>query len=257
MRTRICAKIQEELPLYVGGELQAQSARRIAEHVRDCADCLMSADQLQAMREDVRLYAAHPPPSMLDERVFAEIRSAVLGEIRKPPRRYAIFTVYSRVRPFRLALAASLALLLLSATLLLTFTKKAQQVEESAEESTRPLAVAVASAVPPRVENYTSQTTATTQLTEKVKGRRRPTVRATRKAAPSAAVERSLQTDSVSVSQTGTPAPYQLLPPKMSVAVNESVDQTDQLTEPEQLRIELQTKDPDVRIIWLSLKTRE
>lgn len=255
MRTSICAHIQEELPLYVGGDLQGRRARRIAKHVRDCANCLMSADELQAMREDFRLYAAHPPPSVLDERVFAEIRSAVLGEIRKPPRPHALFTLYSRVRPFRLALAASCTLLLLSATLLWMFLKK-HQVAESAEKSapSSPIATPV---VPRRDGKSATSITATIKSTEKVKGKHRLAASAPRKIAQAPAVGQPPQTDSVSVGLTGTATPYQLFSPNVSAAESENLYNPDRSAEPEQLRIELQTKDPDVRIIWISLKNRE
>jgi len=72
-----CKRIQELLPLYVGGELDNEQLQKITIHVRSCEACLESAN---AYREVRQLIHGFEPPTFSDS-FYAGLRKQVLGEL--------------------------------------------------------------------------------------------------------------------------------------------------------------------------------
>lgn len=74
-----CKQIQELLPLYVGRDLEEKRAKLVTAHVQSCAECADLADEYRETRQLLQLFA--PPP--FSEAVFAGIRQRVLREIER------------------------------------------------------------------------------------------------------------------------------------------------------------------------------
>lgn len=74
-----CKHVLELLPLYVGGDLEKKRAKLITAHVQDCAECAGSADEYRGTRQLMEQYA--PPP--FSEAVYSGIRQRVLREIER------------------------------------------------------------------------------------------------------------------------------------------------------------------------------
>ena len=74
-----CKDVQELLPLYVGGDLKEKRAKLVTAHVQSCADCAGSADEYRKSRQLLMQFA--PPP--FSEAVYSGIRQNVLREIAR------------------------------------------------------------------------------------------------------------------------------------------------------------------------------
>lgn len=74
-----CKDVQKVLPLYVGGDLKERRARLVKAHVQTCADCAGLADEYHESRQLLMEFA--PPP--FSEAVYTGIRQNVLREIAR------------------------------------------------------------------------------------------------------------------------------------------------------------------------------
>lgn len=72
-----CKQVEELLPLYAGHDLEEKRATLVTEHMQTCAACARVADEY---RESVRLTEQFVPPIFSDA-VYAGIRQRVLREI--------------------------------------------------------------------------------------------------------------------------------------------------------------------------------
>ena len=73
-----CKQAEELLPLYAGRELEEKRAMLVTEHVQTCVACARVADEY---RESVQLTEQFAPP-VFSEAVYAGIRQRVLREIK-------------------------------------------------------------------------------------------------------------------------------------------------------------------------------
>lgn len=76
-----CAGFEERIAGYVGGEVAAEEAVAVEQHLRSCADCAELARQL---RED-RAWLASRPPEVSDVD-FAAMRREIRKEVGRPRR---------------------------------------------------------------------------------------------------------------------------------------------------------------------------
>jgi hypothetical protein len=72
-----CKDVQELLPLYVGRDLEESNARLVTSHVQACSECANSASQYRESRLLLQQFA---PPRFSDS-TYAGIRQRVLDEI--------------------------------------------------------------------------------------------------------------------------------------------------------------------------------
>ena len=77
---RPCARVREQLPLFVGGDLPDQAARTVREHLRRCAPCrVLASDHLQAVRALHR--AGEFVPAGVDDAFFDELHHGVMAAV--------------------------------------------------------------------------------------------------------------------------------------------------------------------------------
>jgi len=76
-----CAGFEERVSRYVGGDLSAEEAALLAQHLRTCVDC---ADLARGLEEDRTWLASRPPETV--EIDFAAMRREMRQEIARPRR---------------------------------------------------------------------------------------------------------------------------------------------------------------------------
>ncbi|MFN0083971.1 MAG: anti-sigma factor family protein [Blastocatellia bacterium] len=194
-----CAKAENLIPLFAGGDLPSLEAGALRAHLAGCPRCAAMAAEFTDCRE---WFQSLRTPAF-DERALEDMRGAVLGAINDDAPRDAWRR--RRLRPRLLLLAASLLLFAGLGLLARHFaTKPAPDLTNETRREARP-----APSPATRGEAPPAQRVA------------RP-----RRAAPRAPMAPSpVQTDLA------------------------SADSTDK---PRTLRIEMQTEDPNIRIIWFA-----
>jgi anti-sigma factor RsiW len=74
-----CKHVQELLPLFVGRDLEEERAKLVTAHLQSCAKCAGAADEYRETRQLLQQFA--PPP--FSEEVYTGIRQRVLREIAR------------------------------------------------------------------------------------------------------------------------------------------------------------------------------
>ncbi|HEY1404130.1 MAG TPA: zf-HC2 domain-containing protein [Pyrinomonadaceae bacterium] len=248
-----CTRVEKFLPLHVADDLTSRRRRAIENHLAACEKCRLVADEYHASRELFRAATLSPD---FDGAFYEEIRTSVLAQIRRdrtlaPPSRFSgIFNA-------RLAYAASLAVIVIAAALALhSYTRRTSQEGaprnmmanvNGEHPATRPAAVTPQTIRPGGSER---------QPARKVNEPARPTMHAERRMAksplpkPDAALENA-RTGARRASNmpSRTPSNAGRNPPAPTIAATNAP--------PEFSRIEIQTSDPNIRIIWLSSGTED
>lgn len=103
-----CKHVQELLPLYVGRDLEEKRARLVTAHVQSCAQCARSAEEYREAAQLLQLF--RPPP--FSEAVYAGIRSRVLREIRRESTAPTLLQLVAGLFRPRIRWAVATALLL-------------------------------------------------------------------------------------------------------------------------------------------------
>ncbi len=76
-----CKHVEELLPLYFGRDLEEEHARLVTSHVQTCAGCARSAQEYVGANQLLQLFE----PPQFSEATFATVRSRVLREIEREP----------------------------------------------------------------------------------------------------------------------------------------------------------------------------
>ncbi|MBP5274602.1 MAG: zf-HC2 domain-containing protein [Abditibacteriota bacterium] len=101
-----CDSIKNLLPDYKDGALSPKTEQAIKEHLEGCADCRLTLELLEKASAVLSSVKEEPAPS--------DLRSKVLGKIRK--NNTSLFDVFFGIghNPFKAGLAVGAALLLLA-----------------------------------------------------------------------------------------------------------------------------------------------
>ena len=256
-----CTRVEKLLPLYAGDDLaDARESERVAAHLRACGGCRSLAGEWAASRRLTRL---HGPPEF-DDAFFDGIRSAVMREIAASPpakpvaRLSAWLTIHGTP-----AYAASVVLLV--AAVALTFHLYRQEstpgtaVKNDAGAVQPPDALVGPPLSAPLTVRGDRGVVAASRKPERHnrQGKSKP-IRSAQPRHPSGqeeanALEKRAGSEMLgevatlprAESRVGDEAEQDIFP-KVTQTFNQTGD------ERKVLRIELQTKDPNVRIIWLS-----
>jgi hypothetical protein len=209
-----CTRIRRLLPLYVGGDLDAGKARTVFEHLRSCEGCTAAEAAIDSNRQMVR---SLEPPDFEDE-FYDAIRRSVLDELAERPAasRGMLAVLFGRRRRF---VFATLAAVLVS-SMTLTIIRR----EPVVDIRSRPPVDASNEVQPPPIEDPNPPPTG--DESAKVVGTLRPR-RHYKKRVPPVTPE----------------APHD---PALATSADEAW--------PEMQRIEMQTSDPNIRIIWFAPK---
>jgi len=218
-----CKQLDELLPLYAGRDLDEKRARLVSEHVQICSTCALVAGEY---RDAVEL-AQHFAPPVFSDNVYASVRRQVMQQIEAQPTAPLLPQMFvSWFRP-RMTWAMASAVVVAVAVLAFYFVlnrgadsrptaiNQGTVNHNEGGQSQGPEAPGTASALPsPTSEPKTPRHS---------KPKR---------------VRNLLRTGVIATHRRNSAEPN-------SLPVNDSVPERT-------LRVEIQTKDPNIRIIWFS-----
>ena len=255
-----CRRVERLIALRVGGDITPESERAVAEHLRGCEGCRRSAPAFAASRA---LLDSYEPPEF-DPTFFDSVRRNVMREIEKAPapRRLALFADRllgrrSLAHAFALALAVAVGLVGLK-----VFNERGDVVN-------RQTANANSAGAELKAGKHISADSAPEAITPHQAGRQGQPRQVAKQqqrragAAPQRAVKLQVNVPAHAATPelvSGGSEMERLTNDVTSDAVEEVAfleGRPAVESEPKMLRIELQTGDPNVRIIWLSPQSSE
>ncbi|HKY03749.1 MAG TPA: zf-HC2 domain-containing protein [Blastocatellia bacterium] len=212
-----CRRIEQSIPLYVEGDLSTGEAKTVATHLLGCQDCAGVLTDYRASQELLKGYA---PPDFSPV-FFDELRASVLTEINKQRRRPGFIDMIAARLNWNIALVAATLALLFAATVSYLYLNRAATGPQEQVAINQPGdgGEPVHGAAGTPIEELP------VSAPRKIRPRRRANpprpVRRETAATVAAAEAKTLSNDD------------------------------------EKIRIEIQTSDPNVRIIWFGSKTDE
>ena len=235
-----CKSVEPLLSLYVGRDLEEERSRLVAAHLQSCTECALVADEYAGVSQLLQRYE---PPNFSDE-IYAGIRKQVFNEIERefhtPVSQLFLALVQPRMRwiTAALLLAISLTVLYFSRTRLPQ--RPNQQVAVPTGEPNQAVRRADV-----RSENG-SEAAGSSSLSNKGHDRtaitRRP-ITGKRKVNVGVVVTNlSRQLAETTKVEASTNDPV----------IQRDVDVSQPSSAPAPLRVEMQTSDRNIRIIWLS-----
>ena len=238
-----CKQIEKLLPLYVSRDLDARSERLVIAHVESCATCSATAAEYQQTSELLEEFTA---PAFSEE-VYAGIRQNVWRQIESESTTVSVSELIAgwfRPRVIWAAASALLVAVLVFGILLMGNRSRTQQtVVINAPEMNRNQSSKQIVAIPP----HEKSTPSPLAQREGVKGPRQVYIghserRGDRKRAPDRLNTLVANAPDALPNTNGSPRLGTSLDPDPSPA-RDSV---------KSLRMEIQTKDPNIRIIWFA-----
>ena len=226
-----CKNVEPLLSLYVGRDLEEEESRLVAAHLQSCTQCSFAADEYAWASQ---LLQGYEPPGFSDE-IYAGIREEVLNEIQREPHAPVWSGVFSQLvasllQPRMRWITAAL-LLAISVTALYLSRNRSRQLPNDQE-------IVVLTGQPPqagsgthvRSENSNESAGSSSFLNKERVPIATTHRRNTRKREANAGVvatnlSRELHTKVGPLLPSSDPAP---------------------------MRVEIQTSDRNIRIIWLS-----
>ena len=277
MKMMRCTRVEKFLPLYVAGDLAGRRAERhVARHLATCERCRALSDEYDASRDLVRDAAALPPD--FDGAFYAELRRSVLAEIKREPGRLApppTLAGFASLFNTRFAYAASLVLIVAAVAVLQSYVgRKSEDVVRPSQEmiaggnsdhtgtpaatpvSTLKTAGSGGRAVAPFVKNVAGTSSGESGHVAKL-----PTLKRRANGSNGGSAQNEPQrsvnfANNAPVRARRNPlAPVDAAPGerKEEIASGNGSGSAPTVA-PEVSRIEIQTSDPNIRIIWLSPK---
>lgn len=228
-----CQQIDELLPLYAGRDLDEKRARLVSEHIQICTPCARVAGEF---RETVEL-AQHFAPPAFSENVYASVRRQVLRQIENEPAAILPQMFGSWFRP-RLSWAVAGALIIAFGFALYLIVNRSGDVQPVAGNN-------------PTVNRaeQTPESMTTPRTTDIVSPPHQVKPAAGKRSRTHGVMNRS--------SLVAAKAPNSSRAADNSAKLRDP-EATNRLPTdnaapgPSPLRLEMQTKDPNIRIIWFT-----
>jgi anti-sigma factor RsiW len=241
-----CKLVQELLPLHVGHDFEEKRAVLVTAHLQSCAECAGLADEYRETRQLLQQFA----PPQFNEAVYTGIRDRVLGEIEREATTPGLSRLLERLFPPRLRWAVAAALLLLVGVFAFYFINNRandrQQVADTRHTVARPASSSVKQSQGPLSAGTERNPGAGTMIAGSVD----PTRQSQRRKSPGVAAERPRP---MALNRPDTPSmSAQTLPDRGNLGEPEAASLRDPATSGKSLRVEMQTKDPNIRIIWFA-----
>jgi Putative zinc-finger len=239
-----CKQVQELLPLYVGRDLEERRAQQVAAHVQTCSECAGSVDEYRETRQLLQQFA--PPP--FSEAVYAGIRQRVLRDIEREATAPGLSRLLESLFRPRLRWAAATALLLAVSVFAFYFIAKrandrrdGQQLADSGRTVGGPTSSSIkASEWSPPASPVKNKGPA--------QGLAGGTHQSQRRKGIAGVPDRSATVNSIDPRSMTAEAS----PEGNNLAEPDAVPARDPAASEKTLRVEMQTKDPNIRIIWFA-----
>ncbi|HEU0185105.1 MAG TPA: zf-HC2 domain-containing protein [Blastocatellia bacterium] len=218
----LCAHAEKLIPLFAGDDLPAREAEALRLHLESCANCRRLAAEFEESREWLRGFDT----PQFDESILDGMRGSVLrdiGRIENRSRRFQWVTLSWQGWNLRFAIAASLALLLFCALFSLAINRRRSPHDPESNQ-----AGLSHGKTPDHGSNDDKQIAIDKPVRRKF--RRKPIKRPPEESIPIEATR---------------------IEPDLITQNMEPVDPDPELNR-NVLRIEIQTADPNIRIIWFA-----
>lgn len=262
-----CRETEPLIPLFIEADLAEAEMQQVRAHLAACSACGERVAEFQASQAFLRA-AALPA---FDETMLRAMRKAVLEQVDQSATQPMLGAWWQPIWNWKFAFAAAAVILLVAGVALRQRGAKPvdnQAVRDAKETTSATLVVnkdaaATAPSVPQRLQpragrKHRSQGGVNAS-------ERNPGSDATKQLSPARATDADTQIAAAAIapfgagentaSLPGGGTPGFMLPPA-SQAENSAFPSTEKSApEPEMLRIEIQTADPNIRIIWLTPKS--
>ncbi len=226
-----CKQAEELLPLYAGHELEENHATLVTEHLQTCAACAQVAGEY---RESIQLTEQFAPPVFSDA-VYAGIRQRVLREIEAeataPTWLQAIANLF---RPRLTWAIASVLLIAISLFAVYFIVNKQSHEPQLADIPPRK----IQEESNPGSQDDNAAPVSTGGKKERLAGNTKPPRKRSGDTNTVATKTPDTWTTANNVSAQSSSLPEPMVFPRNSAAPGKT------------MRLELQTKDPNIRIIW-------
>ena len=260
-----CKQVQELLPLYVGRDLEDKRAQLVTAHVQSCAECAGLASEYRESRQLLQQFS----PPQFSEAVYAGVRQRVLRQIEGEPNALSPLNfVASLFRPrLRWAFATALVLAVSVFAFYFIANRRSNQPQIAGSggpvDRTKPDEQANAGVkqfAPPSSLSKEGNNGAHPKITGLDAGRettiagsqpprRKSSGAGTDRARPMAGnVAANVAVNSPnngSITAEASREPNSLPEP-------DAIPTRDAASSEKTLRVEIQTKDPNIRIIWFA-----
>jgi hypothetical protein len=240
-----CKTIEPFLSLYVGRDLEEDHSRLVAAHLQSCSTCTLAADEYARASQ---LLKGYEPPLFSDE-IYAGIREQVLNKIEREShalvRRPGIFSqlFLASVQP-RMRWVTAALLLAISVTALY-FSRADHLNKPQIAQMRTDYPSSISGDLRPyvdKVSTFVGSSSFSNKGQVRITTTRGPITRK-RKANPGVvATNRSRELDKTTKVDSST----------NDRVVQPVVDVSQPSSAPAPLRVEMQTSDRNIRIIWLS-----
>jgi len=236
-----CRRVQKLIPLHVDSDLPAGAANRVASHLEWCGACNWLADEYKESQGWLR---SHTPPEF-DEAALNDFKHGVMNRVaarNAGPSLVASLAQHWTRRPL-MALAAGLLIVLGMVALYIYQARAKINTSVIAQEAKPPPSNEHAS--PPTIgpEAAPGATLGGLSVSQNISHRLR--VRDRRQNLTSHAVERTVAAHSNGITEPVAAIEQRLSSDNANASKDVSQDK---------LRIEIQTGDPNIRIIWFAPK---
>ena len=244
-----CKKAAQLIPLFIEADLETAAMQSLTEHLEACDSCRCVAKEFQASQS--LLHSVALPE--FSENTFVQMRSSVLNEIARPKISDLLHPIWN----WKTAFAASLAMIILTSGIVIyrrstteNSVAQASKISDEKDKNQNPAfsssgKMAKTSSTPKQILKPRSGRNSSA-LGEASEGERNPGKNSPKHPSPerATAFDTQIIAESVAPSEANSPnaEPISTITPKP------------ENTEPEMLRIELQTADPNIRIIWFAPK---
>lgn len=237
-----CRRVEKLIPLYVEGDLESHSRERIASHLEWCGRCNWLADDFRESQSWLRSTQLPELDQAFLDSFKADALKLIAETNSKPSLVASLLQQWSRRQVFALAGA----MLIIVAVVVFYFYQAGTSGRLQFADATR-------SAEPNGTLQTESQSApdkstdaglaAGAGLKEPRRSKYGPAAKARRPALSTQTIESPLSTQ---ISRLGSPGSGSLEPPVEPFGSGDDL--------PPMLRIEIQTSDPNIRIIWFAPK---
>lgn len=242
-----CNKIEKLLPLYVGGDLPGRDASQVASHLSSCEGCRAVAEEFEASQQRLSNFAVPE----FDAEFYEQLRGAVMSEINSgPAARPSMFRTLRAFFTARPALAASLATLALFCALSFAIYRSLVKDEQGL------------AAIEQSMANLNLEMPAVDEVRAVNSGVVSDSPKSGRMVSASGNVSRRKPVRGNPANALPETSPSTRIPDAAGSMAKRAVTQKNGATADEAAgqavaRMDIQTSDPNIRIIWLGRKTSE
>lgn len=245
-----CNDVQELLPLYVGRDLEERRAKLVTAHLQSCVECAGSVDEYRETRQLLQQFA----PPQFSEAVYAGIRQRVLRQIEQEATAPDLSRLFASLLRPRLRWAVAAALLLAVSVFAFYFiaTRKADPMPNLSNDrkqlaDSRGKVAGPPSTAPKETEQVLP---APVKKVRPAPGLAAGTYRSQQRKGTDTARDRTrpatvISADKASITAGAAPDSNNLAEPDFFPALEPSASE-------KPLRVEMQTRDPNIRIIWFT-----